>query len=120
MSKVRATLSQIQLLRLFSGKTITINLPPGATEIYLVASTDDFQMPSNTHSRFRNSDHTPTSALTSEIPKETVRDEYTANRMLKDLNTRFWKTVDRIFASPVKDPPPGPPQPPKTNEHPVA
>ena len=100
MSKVRATLSQIQLLRLFSGKTITINLPPGATEIYLVASTDVIR--------------------SAELPKETVKDEYTANRVLKDLNTRFWKTVDHIFASPVKDPPPGPPQPPKTNEHPVA
>jgi hypothetical protein len=104
MSKVRATLSQIQLLRLFSGKTITINLPPGATEIYLVASSDVIR-----------------TAPTSELPKEeTVKDEYTANRVLKDLNTRFWKTVDHIFASPVKDPLPGPPQPPKTSEHPVA
>jgi len=107
MSKVRATLSQIQLLRLFSGKTITINLPPGATEIYLVASTDVIRTAA-------------TAAPTSELPKETVKDEYTANRVLKDLNTRFWKTVDHIFASPVKDPSPGPPQPPKTNEHPVA
>jgi hypothetical protein len=71
--KVRATLSQVQLLSLFSGKMITVNLPPGATEVHLLVNRD-----------------------------VDTKEDLNANRVLKRITSRLWGMIDKVTANLVK------------------